>query len=100
MNKGKMAALAVALLCGLAVAGMAWAISSTNYAIDWSVMGGGGGPISSTSYSMNSTIGQAVIGSKSSTSFQVGSGFWPGVIAVEIGPLRIYVPIILKSYAP
>ena len=35
MNKRKIFALAAALLCGLMVAGVAWAMSSASYAIEW-----------------------------------------------------------------
>lgn len=96
MNKRIVSALAVALVCSLLLTGIVLAMSSANYAIDWDVMGGGGGPISSTSYSMNSTIGQAVIGSKSSPSYQLGSGYWPGGILEYL----VHLPIILKNFTP
>jgi hypothetical protein len=99
MDKRKAFAL-LGLLCALLVVSGVFAMSSTNYAIEWDVIGGGGEPISSTSYSMNSTVGQGIIGSKSSTSYQLDSGYWPGVIAVQIGPFRIYLPIILRNFTP
>jgi hypothetical protein len=96
MNKRTISALAAALVFSLLLVGLVAAMSSTNYAIDWDVMGGGGGPINSTSYSMNSTIGQGVIGSKSSTSYQLDSGYWPGGIIEYL----IHLPIILKNFTP
>lgn len=96
MKKGIGIALLVTLLGALVVTGVVLAMSSTNYAIDWDVIGAGGGPISSTSYSMNSTIGQAVIGSKSSTSYGLGSGYWPGALLEYL----VHLPLILKNYMP
>jgi hypothetical protein len=72
-------------------------MSSANYAIDWDVMGGGGGSISSTSYAMNSTIGQTAIGPADSTNHDLGAGYWYGVI-IQIGPLEIYLPLTLKNF--
>ena len=88
-----------ALLCGLVVAGAAWAMSSASYAINWDVIGGGGGPISSASYAMNSTVGQAAIGFKTVSNYKLGSGYWYGVAAPAPPPgYRIYLPIVLKNY--
>lgn len=99
MNRRKAFALSVALLCGLVVAGAAWAMSSASYAINWDVIGGGGGPISSASYAMNSTAGQAAIGFKTSSNYKLGSGYWYGVAAPAPPPgYRIYLPIVLKNY--
>ncbi len=99
MSKRKEAALLVALLCGLLVTGVAWAMSSASYAINWDVIGGGGGPISSASYAVNSTMGQAAIGFKTSSNYQLGSGYWYGVAAPAPPPgYRIYLPIVLKNY--
>lgn len=71
---------ATALLCGLVVAGVAWAMSSASYAINWDVIGGGGGPLSSASYTINSTVGQAAIGPSDSTSYGLGAGYWYGMV--------------------
>lgn len=97
MNKRKATTLLAALLCGLLVAGVAWAMSSASYAIDWDVIGGGGGPISSASYRMNSTIGQAAVGPISSDSYWLGAGYWYGV---ALRAYRIFLPIIMKNYSP
>jgi len=99
MNKRKVFALAAALLCGLLVVGVAWAMSSASYAINWDVIGGGGGPISSASYAVNSTAGQAAIGFKTSSNYKQSSGYWYGVAAPAPPPgYRIYLPIVLKNY--
>jgi len=102
MKRTAILLLLAALLCGL-VAGVAWAMSSPSYAIEWDVIGGGGGPMSSASYEMNSTVGQAAIGFKTSSNYQLGSGYWYGV-AAPAAPAppayNIFLPIITKNYAP
>lgn len=91
---------ATALLCGLLVVGVAWAMSSASYAIEWDVIGGGGGPVSSGSYKMNSTVGQAAIGPSASASYGLGAGYWYGMVEAAPPPLgyTIFLPIILKNY--
>jgi len=99
MSKRKAAMWLVALLCCLLLTGVAWAMSSASYAINWDVIGGGGGPISSASYAMNSTAGQAAIGFKTSSNYKLSSGYWYGVAAPAPPPgYRIYLPIVLKNY--
>jgi hypothetical protein len=90
--KGSM--LLLVFLCFLALVSQAGAISSTLYAIDWNVMGGGGGPISGTAYQVNGTAGQAVIGPVSGSAYQAELGYW--VSAAEGG--GVYLPIILRNY--
>jgi len=100
MNKRKTLTLATGFLCCFLLAGMALAMSSGNYRIDWDVIAGGGGEASSVSHTLRSTIGQTAIGPSSSTSFQLGAGYWYGVRAPAPPPLyKIYLPIILKNYS-
>jgi len=97
----KIVIMSAALLCGLVVAGVAWAMSSASYAIEWDVIGGGGGSMSSASYALNGTVGQAAIGAKGSASYRVGSGYWYGV-AVPVPPPpthKVFLPIIMKHFA-
>lgn len=82
MEKRRITALAVALLCGVVVASAAWAMSSAGYAINWDVIGGGGGPVSSASYAVNGTLGQAVIGGSTNASYEVQGGYWSGIVEV------------------
>ena len=93
--KGKRIVLLLVFLCFLALVSQVWAISSTLYAINWNVMGGGGGPISGTAYQVNGTAGQAVIGDVSGSAYQAELGYWVGG-AAQGG--NIYLPIILKNY--
>ena len=101
MSKQKVFAVSAALLCGLVVAGVAWAMSSASYAIEWDVIGGGGGPMTSASYAVNGTVGQGAIGAKSSASYRLGSGYWYGVAAPAPPPpeYKIFLPIIMKHFA-
>jgi hypothetical protein len=99
MNKRKALTLVTGFLCCFLLGGMALAMSSANYRIDWGVIAGGGGPASSASHTMRSTIGQAAIGSSSSANFQLGAGYLYGVRApVPPPPYKIYLPIIVKRY--
>lgn len=95
MNKRKAFALSAALLCGLGVAGVVWAMSSASYAIEWDVIGGGGGHAAAGAYELDGTVGQPVVGVVSGGSFELCAGFWCGVQAVEYD---IYLPLLLKQH--
>jgi len=87
MNKQKIIALGITLLCGLLMlGGGVWAMTSTNYAINWDVIGGGGEPASSDNYAARSTIGQPAAETSFSTNYQLGSGYWQGIVPSEPGP--------------
>ncbi len=66
MSKRKIFAFSAALLCGLVVAGVAWAMNSASYAV-------------------NSTLGQVAIGLSGSTSYGLGTGY--GVVEAAPPPL-------------
>jgi hypothetical protein len=84
----------VVLLCCLALTSVVWAMSSTNYAIDWDVIGGGGRPMASTNYSLDGTLGQAMAGGCQSDNYGVSGGYWLGPAEER----RIYyLPIIWKE---
>jgi hypothetical protein len=100
MSKREMSALAAAFLCILLLAVPVPAMESDNYAINWDVMGSGGGPVSSASYALYATIGQAAIDSKSSTTYGLCSGYWCGT-EVELEPAyAAYLPLVLRDYTP
>ena len=95
MTRRTTTVLAVTLLCILLVAGVVWAMSSTNYRLDWfTPLTGGGGAADSTSYRVNLTVGQSAIGTASSTSYGGCLGYWCRT-AVEH---KIYLPSVLKNY--
>lgn len=90
--------VAGALLCGL-LAGVALAMESDNYRLDWftPLTGGGGGAASSAHYAVNLTVGQSAIGASDSTNYESCLGYWCGSV-VAVVEYNIYLPIILKSY--
>jgi hypothetical protein len=96
--KGTRVALAglVALLLFL-LAGTVWAGSSANYAVDWSVLSGGGAPAESSSgaVALNGTLGQTAIGSSAATHGSLGAGFWYGAGARTY---PVYLPILLRNH--
>ena len=75
MNKRKVIALLIALLCSPLLIGVVHAMSSSNYAIEWEVIGSGGGEIHSASYAMQSTVGQTAIG-VASDGYTIEAGYW------------------------
>jgi hypothetical protein len=87
--------IAGTVLCALLLAGVA--LANGTPAVDWYVIGGGGGHVESGDgvYALDGTIGQAVVGTATDTGYELCSGFWCGV-AVEY---RIYLPIVLKNYS-
>jgi len=104
MNKWKVIALTIALLCGLllvpsiakGLAGAVMAMESDNYAINWDVIGSGGEPGISTSFALDGTIGQGVVGSSSGDSYGLCGGYWcDGEIAYSI-----YLPLVMHNRNP
>lgn len=82
------------LIALLVVAHSVWAMSSTNYRLDWFTpfTSGGGGAASSTHYAINFTIGQTASDTTSGASYQIGLGYWHGVAP----QLQVYLPLVLK----
>lgn len=72
-------AILALVICLVLTTGV-FAMSSTNYRIDWIVpLTGGGGAAESAHYATHLTIGQSVIGQGVSAGSQAGLGFWYGV---------------------
>jgi hypothetical protein len=86
--------LLLLLIALVLVVNQAWAMSSTNYRLDWftPLTSGGGGPATSAHYAANFTVGQTAVGASASTNYKVGLGYWHGAA----GSYRIYLPLILK----
>ena len=83
-----------ALLLASMLGGAVLAQTSTNYNLEWHVIGGGGGPVSSASYMVRSTAGQGAASPPYSASgnYVVSGGYWslpPGY--------RIYLPLVIKD---
>jgi hypothetical protein len=87
----------LALVALLLLAGVALAMDSDNYRLDWftPLTGGGGGPASSAHYAVNLTVGQSAIGAPSGTDYEGCLGYWCGA-AIEH---RVYLPLVLRSFS-
>ena len=68
--------------------------SSTNYAIPWGVVSGGGNEMASANYAIKGTIGQAAIRPGSSSSYAIGAGYW---YDWDGRLFQIFLPLILKN---
>lgn len=86
----------VVLAVTLVASGVAAAMSSANFGLDWYVnmgTGGGGGPASSANYQANFTVGQNVAGASSSANYAAGTGYWSAF------PFKteLYLPMVTKQ---
>ena len=79
-NTSNRACLAPLPSCGRRCVGT----SSANYALNWSVVGSGGGEMISASYAMQSTVGQTAI-ETASGNYRLEAGYWSRVTVGEPG---------------
>lgn len=95
MTQRTLIVIAGSLLCALLLSGLALAMSSANYKLDWftPLTGGGGGPASSANYAVNFTVGQSVIGAADSASYAGCLGYWCGA-GIRY---TIYLPLALRN---
>lgn len=96
MRKRMVIGVAGVLFCGLLLSGVALAMESTNYRLDWftPLTGGGGGAANSANYAVNLTVGQSVIGTFSGTNYSACLGYWCGEFEC-----RVYLPLVLRNYS-
>ena len=96
MTRARIVLAGLVALSVLLLTTVVWAGSSDNYAIDWSVMSGGGAPAASGSrnVALNGSLGQSAIGTSESAHYSLGAGYWCGTAA---GERRIYLPLVLRS---
>ena len=83
--------LILALAVFFLASGFALAMDYTP-AIDWSVIGGGGGHAETAPYTLDGTIGQAMVGMVSNGPYELCSGFW----CLALTEYKIYLPLILN----
>jgi len=97
MNKIRAIALLATLLGVLLLTGVALAMSSDNYRLDWftPLTGGGGGSADSAHYAVNFIVGQSAIGGSDSTTYDACLGYWCGTAAGH----RIYLPLVLRNHS-
>jgi len=86
----------VLALIPFVLAGVASAMESTNYSLDWftPLTSGGGGAANSTNYAVNFTVGQSVASTSSSANHEVCLGYWCGGAA----QYRIFLPLVLRNF--
>ncbi len=68
-------------------------MGSANYAINWNVVGTGGGTISSDHFTVSSTIGQPTVGTIDSTHYEVCTGYWCWLDRIA----EIFLPLVMKN---
>jgi len=88
----KRTAILIAMVACLLLTGVA--LANGTPAIDWRVIGGGGGHAEAGVYGLDGTIGQPVVGTAMDTGSELCSGFWCGA---AVG-YRIYLPLVLRNY--
>ncbi len=102
MIKIRVTLICLIVLLLFLVAGVAWAGSSDNYAVEWWVKSGGGAPAASVSgdITLNGALGQTAIGnSTAGSNYVLGAGYWSarGPYAGATLEEGIYLPLILRN---
>jgi hypothetical protein len=82
MNKPRLIAIVLVLLCLAIVSFSVRAGQSTNYRLDWftPLTSGGGGPANSAHYAANVTVGQTASNASVGANYQAGLGYWSGIL--------------------
>ena len=62
-------------------------------AINWSVIGGGGGHAEAAPYALDGTVGQPMVGQAASPPYDLCAGYWCGAAA----GYRVYLPLLLRN---
>ena len=94
MSKQTFVVIGGVLACTLLLTGVALAMSSDDYRLDWfTPLTGSGGTASSTNYAVEFTVGQVGPGTFGSANYDACLGYWCGA-EVEYS---IYLPLILKN---
>ncbi len=94
MRRRMLLILAVAVLGSLLVTGIALAMASDSYRLDWfTPLTGTGMSAQSTHYGVDLSIGQAAIGTASSTNRGVCLGYW--CVAARY---TLYLPLVVRNH--
>ena len=96
-RKSSILALGLLLLAVLTIGGAALAQTSSNYDLEWHVIGGGGQPVSSAHYVVHSTIGQgsASLFYLTGDHHILGAGFW--AMSGVGHPYTTYLPLVMRN---
>jgi hypothetical protein len=100
MNKTKLAALGLAAAIVLLSFRAVGAGRSTNYAIEWQVLNGGGALVTAGDVTMSGSLGQTAIGLSTNGNVGLGAGYWFGVGSAAPGPPGdrfVYIPIVFRN---
>jgi hypothetical protein len=97
MKKRRTCALSAVLLCGLLVAGVAWASRSSYDLSWWSVDGGGQTFSSGGGYTLGGTAGQPDPGLLTGGGYALGGGFWGGGAAAAV-KYELYLPLVMRNF--
>ena len=96
MTKRTLFVVAGVVICMLLVTGVALAMSSANYHLDWyTPLTGTGGTASSTDYAVSFTVGQTGPGTYASADYGACLGYWCGAGR----EYRVYLPLVLRNYS-
>ena len=68
-------------------------MGSAHFALDWNVVGTGGGTISSAHFNVSSTIGQPAVGTADSAHFDLCTGYWCWLDRIA----EIFLPLVIKG---
>jgi hypothetical protein len=107
MNKFRLAFCGLVALLVLGAVGAVWAQAPSQaqspqqtYDLSWHTVDGGGATWSSGgTYSLGGTVGQPDAGNLAGGSYTLGGGFWQGGPVAQ-GMYQVYLPLVLRSYAP
>jgi hypothetical protein len=87
-NRAVLCACVLALL--LASTGLA--LAQGGPAINWSVVGSGGGRVAVDGYTLDVTVGQPVVGTAGADPYQLCAGFWCAANAYDV-----FLPLVLRE---
>ncbi len=99
MRGRRMPVLVAVVVVGLLALGLGWRLAG--YALNWNVIGSGGGHAEAGVYTLDGTLGQPVVGSSNSTSNGLRAGFWYGTLTgmprPPPTPRPVYLPLVRRG---
>ena len=100
MKTSWLAALGLAVLLIVSVAGLALAAPEAEQAVTWQVFGGGGAPVSGGAITLNGTLGQTAVAMSGSADVSVGAGYWStGDVRVDpvVDDITYFLPAVFNT---
>ena len=107
MNRFRLLLCSLVVLLVFGAVATAWAQAPSAadspqqaYDLGWYTVDGGGYTWSrGGTYTLGGTVGQPDAGNQAGGSYWFGGGFWDGALSAE-GIYRVYLPLVLRIYAP